>query len=113
MDNINGVFNLPANFIGKKDREKLKSFAGHTIAHGRATRWHWDKDADGNDVFEIYRGGEDEVLAARINRERDQDSFYALDATGGLIASGVLEHVFAELEAYFARLHGELPGTSL
>ena len=113
MDKMNGVYNLAANFIGKKDREKLKSFAGHTIAHGRVTRWHWDKDADGDHVFEIYRGGEDEVLTARINRERDRNSFYALDATGDLIASGVLEHVFSELEAHFARLHGELPNTSL
>ena len=74
---------------------------------------HHAQDADGNDVFEIYRGGEDEVLAVRINRERDRNSFYALDATGDLIASRVLEHVFPELEAHFARLHGELPGTSL
>ena len=113
MEKMNGVYNLAVNFIGKKDREKLESFTGQTIAHGCATRWHWDRDADGNDVFEIYRGGEDEVLTVRINRERDRNSFYALDATGDLIESGVLEHVFSELEAHFARLHGELPNTSL
>ena len=109
---MSNIFNLPADFIGKEDRRKVESFGGHTIAHGRATRWHWEKDADGNDVFEIFRGGEDEVLAARISRNRERDSFYAHDDPGSLIASGALEHVFGELDAYFARLHGEVPGTS-
>ena len=103
------VINLPANFIGKEDREKLEGFGGHTIAHGRATHWHWDKNAEGDDVFEIYRGGEHETLAARISRDRKLGAFRAHDATGGLISSGALEHVFAELEVYFTRLHGEGP----
>jgi hypothetical protein len=105
------IISLPDNFIGKEDREKLESFGGHTIAHGRATRWHWNKDADGDDVFEMFHGGADETLAARINRDRKQDVFCARGATDEQIASGTLEHVLAELEAYFARLHGEGPGT--
>jgi hypothetical protein len=48
------IITLPDNFIGKEDREKLESFAAHTIAHGRATRLQWDKDTDGGDIFEIY-----------------------------------------------------------
>lgn len=100
---------LPDNFIGKDDREKLESFGGHTIAHGRATRWHWAKGSNGNDVFEIYRGGENEVLAARITRSREQDAFFGRDGSETMIVSGTLEHVLAELEKYFARLHGELP----
>jgi hypothetical protein len=103
------IINLPNNFIGKEDCEKLESFGGHTIAHGRATYWHWAKDAEGNDVFEIYRGGEHETLTARISRDRQLDAFRACDATGGFIASGALERVFAELEVYFTRLHGEEP----
>ena len=103
------IINLPANFIGKDDREKLESFGGHTIAHGRATRWHWDRNARGDDVFEIYHGGQRETLTARISRDRDLDAFRARDATGDLIVSSTLEHVFAELEAYFTRLHGEGP----
>jgi len=105
------IIQLPGNLIGKEDREKLESFAGHTIAHGRATRWHWGTDAHGNDVLEIYRGGAEEELAARLGRDRQRDAFRARDASGGLIAAGALEQVFAELEVYFARLHGEPPGS--
>ena len=47
------IIKLPENFIGKEDREKMESFGGHEISHGRATRWHWGEDADGDDVFEI------------------------------------------------------------
>jgi hypothetical protein len=103
------IINLPSNFIGKDDGEKLEHFGGHTIAHGRATRWHWGTDADGNEVFEIYRGGEDEVLTASVTRDRERDAFYARDDAGGLIGSGALEHVFAHLEKYFVRLHREAP----
>jgi hypothetical protein len=100
---------LPDNFIGKEDREKLESFGGHTIAHGRATRWHWGKDADGDDVFVIFRGGKDEKLAASIQRDRKLDAFCAHDADGNTIGSGDLEHIMSELEDYFIRLHGEVP----
>jgi hypothetical protein len=104
------IVTLPENFIGKEDRERLESFGGHTVAHGRATRWNWRKDSDGDDVFEIYRGGDNEILIARINRDRKRDTFCARDATGGPLVSGSLEHVFAQLDAYFARMHGEEPG---
>lgn len=105
------IIKLPGNFIGIEDRERLESFGGHTIAHGRATRWHWGKDVDGDDVFEIHTGGADDILAVRIKRDREQDRYIALDDAGHTIASGALEHVFAELDGYFARLHGEGPDT--
>jgi len=105
------IIRLPDNFIGKEDREKLESFAGHTIARGRATRWHWAKNAAGNDVFEIYTGGADEILNVSISRDRQRDEYLASDAAGHPIVTGVLEHVFAELEGYFIRLHGEQPDT--
>jgi hypothetical protein len=101
------IINLSENIISKKDRKQLASFGGHTIAHGRATRWHWGKAANGDDVFEIFRGGADEVLAICINRDRKADAFYAHDAMGNMVASGELEHVMAELEQYFIQLHGE------
>ena len=103
------IIKLPANFIGKEDREKLESFGGHTIAHGRATRWHWDKDGDDNDVFEIFRGGTHEVVCVRINRDRESDAFHARDPAESLIASGTLEHVFTEVEKYLVRLYGDTP----
>ena len=105
------IFQMPDNFIGIEDREKLESFGGHTISHGRATRWHWGKDADGDDIFEIYRGGADEVLTARIQRDRQKDAFCARDAAGNMIGSGDLEHIMAKLENFFISLHGEDPGT--
>lgn len=103
------ITKLPANFIGKQDREKLESFGGHTIAHGRATRWHWGKDVDGDDVFEIFRGGEDELLAVRVSRDREMNVFCSHDAAGSLVVSGALEPVLAELEQYFIRMHSETP----
>ena len=100
---------LPQNFIGKADKEKLESFGGHTIARGRATRWHWTNKANGDDVFEIYHGGADEELAASVMRDREQDVFSANDGATYLIVTGALEHVMTELDRYFIRLHGELP----
>lgn len=101
------IINLAENIISKKNRAQLASFGGHTIAHGRATRWHWNKTDNGDDVFEIFRGGADEVLTICINRDRKTDAFYAHDAMGNMVASGELDHVMAELEQYFIQLHGE------
>ena len=103
------IINLAENIISRDNRQQLASFAGHTIAHGRATRWHWDKADNGDDLFEIFRGGADEVLAVRISRDRKMDAFYAHDVTGKLIVAGKLDHVMAELEQYFIQLHGETP----
>ncbi len=85
----------------------MESFAGHTIAHGRATRWHWHKIDNGDEVFEIFKGSADEVLAVCISRNRKTDSYYAHDVTGSMVSSGELGHVMAELEQYFIQLHGE------
>ena len=102
------IIRLPDNFIGKEDREKLESFAGHTIALGRATRWYWDKNAGGDDQFIICTRG---AVAVIISRERAQDAFCARDPVGVLIARGALEHLFAVLEAHFVNLHNEQPDT--
>lgn len=103
------IVQLPENFIGKEDRERLESFGGHTIAHGRATRWHWAKDEQGNDVFELYRGGADEVLAYRISRDRSHDIFRVHDSHQREVMSGDLEHVMAGLEEILSGEHGEFP----
>lgn len=101
------TFTLADNFIGKDDKERLESYGGHTIAHGRATRWHFTKKANGDDVFELFIGGQDEKLAAQVYRDRSQDVFIAEDGSGSLIVSGKLKQVLAELEVYFSCLHGE------
>ena len=103
------IINLPDNFIGKEDREKLESFGGHEIGHGRATRWHWDKNANGDDIFEIYRGGPNEELVAQISRDRKQDIFYVKNASGKQVSAGTLDHIMAELDRFFAQMHGETP----
>jgi len=102
------IVQLPENFIGKDDRERLESFGGHTIAHGRATRWHWDSDERG-DIFEIYRGGAEEELAYRLTRDRKNDVFRVWDARGAEAASGDLEHVMAQLDRLLSEEHGETP----
>jgi len=103
------IVHLPENFIGKDDRDRLESFGGHTIAHGRATRWHWASDQQGAQVFEIYRGGADEQLAYCVYRDRGQDVFRARDDRGREVATGDLEHVMARLERLLASAHGETP----
>lgn len=103
------IVRLPDNFIGREDRQRLESFGGHTIAHGRATRWHWSTDAQDDDVFEIYKGGADEVLAFRVSRDRRRDIFTVCDSQLRELACGDLEHVMAELERLLAAGHGESP----
>lgn len=105
------IIRIPENFIGLEDREKLDSFGGHSIARGRATRWHWGKTEQGDDLLELYRGGADEQLTARITRSRDQDAFFAHDEHGKLISSGELDHLLAELDRHLMKLHGENPDT--
>ena len=101
------IINLSENIISKKDREKIESFGGHTVSHGRATRWHWQKIENGDEVFELFSGGAVEVMTVCISRSRKADSFYAHDKKGNMVSSGELEHVMAGLEQYFIELHGE------
>lgn len=103
------IVQLPENFIGREDREKLESFGGHTIAHGRATRWHWASDHQGGDIFEIYRGGADEELAYRVSRDRRRSVFRVHDAHDREVLRGDLEHVMAGLEKMLSTEHGEFP----
>jgi len=101
------IIKLPENFIGKEDREKLESFGGHEISRGRATRWHWDKDTNGDDIYEIYRGGANEKLVVKIGRDREHDEFHVTTSNGKLLTSGTLDHVMNILDEYLAKLHGE------
>lgn len=101
------IIHLPDNFIGKDDRERLEAFGGHVIAHGRATRFHWARDGAGDDAFEIYRGGAHEELVLRIQRDRQQDTYYATDPQGETLSRGSLEHVMADLDRRLAQAHGE------
>lgn len=104
---MNKIIDLPDNFIGKEDRDKLESFAGHTVARGRATLWRWGKTGDGDDVLEIYRSNEEDMPIIRITRDRQANAFCARDTAGAPIATGLLELVLADLDAHLARLHGE------
>lgn len=101
------VIGLPENFVSLEDRKRLESYGGHQIARGRATRFDWSKDADGNPVFDIYRGGAHEELVTRIRHARRQCAFQAENNLRETIASGTLNHVMAVLEDKFRHEHGE------
>lgn len=102
------IIKLAENLIGPADHKRLESFGAHVIMHGRATRFAWSEE-DGDPRFDIFRGGADEELAARIGRHRDLHEFYAEDAAGRQIATGTLDHVMAELDAYLDHDKGDLP----
>lgn len=101
------VISLPDNPIGPADRERLEAFMGHEIGRGRATRWQWTRNDQGNDVLELYSGGANQALMFRISRDRERDLFRAHDADGTLVTEGSLDHVMAELDSLLAYMHGE------
>ncbi|WP_101069168.1 hypothetical protein [Roseovarius salinarum] len=103
------IIRLADNLIGLSDRQALESYGAHVIGHGWATRFAWAWDADGDPHFDIFSGGADEVLAARIGRDRAAHVFYALDAEGARMVEGTLDHVMAELDRRFAAAHGQGP----
>ncbi len=103
------IYKLSENHISKADRTKLESFASHTIAHGRATRWHWVDGKHAESALEVFIGGAQEQLAVRICRDGKQDVFCVYDETRKLLTSGPLERVLTDLENHFVKLHGEDP----
>lgn len=103
------VVELPENFIGVEDAEKLESFGAHLISHGRATRWHWNREHGIDVAFEILRGGGDEELAFAIRRDREKDEFYVTDAAGRLVEAGTLDHVMAVVDGIARTQHGDPP----
>lgn len=105
------IINLPNNFFGKEDREKLESFGGHEIAHGRATRWHWGKDKDDDDIFQLFAGGADEFLLLSISRDREHDGYCAHDGEGNHMVSGSLDHVMAYIDEVLAAGHDRPPAS--
>ncbi|MDR9437535.1 MAG: hypothetical protein RI563_11685 [Thiohalophilus sp.] len=105
------IIELPDNFFGKHDRERVESFAGHEVAHGRATRWHWAKDNDDDDIFQLFAGGADEYLILTLSRDREQDAYCAHDGEGRHLVSGSMDHVMAEVDAYLTAQHGEPPAS--
>ena len=103
------ITRLAENFIGKDDRERLEAFGGHSIAHGRATRWHWSETVDGSECFEIFAGGADERRVARVTRDRRADLFRVFESDNRELANGTLEQAMAALEAFLRTRHGEPP----
>ncbi|WP_439155965.1 hypothetical protein [Yoonia sp.] len=93
------IIRLAENIIGPTDQKRLESYGAHVIQHGWATRFTWTEH-DGDPLFDIFRGGADEHLAARIGRHRDRHEFFAEDAAGQQIAAGTLAHVMAEIDTF-------------
>ncbi len=103
------IVNLPENFIGKEDEQRLESFGAHLISHGRATRWHWNRQRGIDVAFEIFTGGPHERLLVAIVRDREHDRFAAKDGRGRIIAEGSLDHVMALLDKHSASAGGDEP----
>jgi hypothetical protein len=101
------IIELPDNLIGIEDKESIESFGGHEISHGRATRFHWDKNENKDPVFELYRGGANEKLVIVISRERKNHKFQAVDKNGKMIVSGALDHVMKILDQKLTNEHDE------
>lgn len=103
------VVELPENFIGVEDAERLESFGAHLIAHGRATRWHWNREHGIDVAFEIFRGGPHEELMFAIRRDRDKDAFYVTDSSGRVVEEGSLDHVMAVVDSAARAAYGDPP----
>jgi drug/metabolite transporter (DMT)-like permease len=100
------IAHLPDNPMSHADRKALEAYGAHVIAHGWATRFHWDEDDDAGPRFEIHRGGAAEFLEARVGRSRAHHAFYAEDVHGVVFATGTLDHVMAALEERLSDAHG-------
>ena len=103
------IFELPEDFIGKEDEQRLRSFGGHLIANGCATRWHWERRRNVDVAFEVFHGGADESLLFAITRDREEDVFLARDPAGGVLARGKLDHVMAILDAFARGMRSDEP----
>lgn len=101
------IVNLPENFIGKDDESRLESFGAHLIAHGRATRWHWNREHGIDVSFEILAGGRKERLVVSVVRDRERDRFIARDPGGSVLAEGPLDHVMAVVDKLGRRTDGD------
>jgi hypothetical protein len=99
-DDEGKVIWLPRDFIGKEDEARLESFGGHLIAHGSASRWHWERSAGIDLAFLIFAHevGGDEQLRAKIGRDSGAHSYFAEDDTGRIFARGHLEAVMTVVD---------------
>lgn len=103
------IVELPDDFIGKEDEARIESFGAHLIAHGCATRWHWNREHGVDVGFELFRGGPDEELLFAIKRDRANDVFYVLDAAGKRVEEGKLDHIMAVVDALARAGRGDGP----
>ncbi len=107
--NDENIVELPENFIGVEDAERLESFGAHLISHGCATRWHWNRENGIDVAFEIFRGGPHEELMFSVRRDRDQDVFYVTEPSGAVVEQGALDHVMTAIDAIAKAVHGDPP----
>lgn len=103
------IVNLPPNFIGKDDEQRLESFGGHLIARGCATRWHWNRERGIDVAFDVFVGGSQERLMFSIVRDRKHDKFVAKNAVGAQIADGTLDHIMAVVDKLARSEHRDEP----
>lgn len=103
------IVNLPDDFIGKEDEQKLESYGAHLVGLGYATRYHW-KRQDGIIVaFEVYRGGVDEEFLFAIKRDSEGDYYYVEDTSAAEAGRGTLEHVMVVGDELAHVVRGDSP----
>ena len=103
------IVNLPPNFIGKDDEQRLESFGAHLIAHGWATRWRWNREHGIDVAFDLFIGGAQERLFVSISRDSGHDKFIAQNARGGVLDDGPLDHVMAVVDKLARAAHRDEP----
>ncbi len=92
---MSDFYDLPDNFIGKKDKQKLERFGNHEVAQGVAQHWQWKKSIDGADVFHLYSRYEGNVPLVKITRDRANNRFVAKFHPQSGHLSGRLDDVLA------------------
>jgi hypothetical protein len=103
------IVQLPRDFIGKDDEQKLESWGAHLLARGRATRWKWTREHGFDVAFEIFIGGVDEMLAFSIRRDQRNDIFYVTDRKGRIMDNGRLDRIMATVDIFAQQLQGDQP----
>ena len=109
MRAVKDIVQLPANPFSGADRARLERFGVNSVACNRATHWSWATDTNGRQVFDIYRGNDEQVLVTRISRDRGGAGFRVRDVLDGRIAEGALEPVLNRLARYLANKQGSEP----
>lgn len=100
------IITLPDNFMTLSDRKALQSFGGREISHGRAFRYEWGQNKNGDPIFKIYSTEEDGRLILSILRNRKKHIYTVYNHEGEYVVSGKLDQVMAVLDRRLTHSNG-------